>query len=154
MCIEKILIEFKKLNEQEVILTAQELRNIINEITGDSIELEEDEEMSVVEISTLYDTYKAYKLDYDEILVMPRGDYIQYIKDVCEQYTTTFPDGFEQFFNLDALTHNAEQDNYYVIQAIKQINEIDDKDYYGYERVQSGTIDGIEYQLLKEIILW
>lgn len=153
MKVEKLLDNLKKLNEQEVMFTPQKLRDIINDITIEDIELEEDEQINITKIPTLYNTYKAYGLEYDDILVMPMGDYKHYIKDVCQEYTTILPDGFEQFFNLDALTHNAEQDNYYVIQAIKQINEIEDKDYYGYERVQSGTIDGIEYQLLKEIIL-
>ena len=153
MHIKRLIEEYNKLNEQEIKLTAQQVRNIINQITFENVELEEDEKLKVVEISTLYNTYKAYGLDYDNKLVMLMGDYLSYIQEVCDEFETALPDGFEQCFDNQKLKQLGQNDNYYIIQSLKFLNKVEDKDYYGYERLDAGEVDGIEYQLLEEIVL-
>lgn len=153
MHIKRLIEEYNKLNEQEIKLTAQQVRNIINQIAFENVELEEDEKLKVVEIPTLYNTYKAYGLDYDNKLVMLMGDYLSYIQEVCDEFETVLPDGFEQCFDNQKLKQLGQNDNYYVIQSLKFLNKVEDKDYYGYERLDSGEVDGVEYQLLEEVIL-
>lgn len=150
--IKQFLNKYKRLNEQAVVFTPELLRNVINQITLDDIELEEDEKVVEQTIKTLYNEYKIYGLEYDDIFVMPLGDYKNYVKDVADEFVTVFPDGFEQFLDINTLSTQMEKDNYYVVQAIKFINKVDDKDYYCYEKTDMGSVDGIDYVLLKEII--
>lgn len=152
MDIKTILEQYKQLNEQTMVFTPQVLRNVINQITLDDVELEEDEKVVEQTIKTLYNEYKIYGLEYDDIFVMPLGDYKNYVKDVANSFATVFPDGFEQFLDINTLGTQMEKDNYYVVQAIKFINKVDDKDYYCYEKTDMGSVDGIDYVLLKEII--
>ena len=79
----KIREIINKLNEDTKILTKERLREILNSITFENTELEENEELIEKTFQTLYNEYKCYGLTYDDKFVIPVGDYKNYLKDVA-----------------------------------------------------------------------
>ena len=99
----KELLEQYKLYEQSEVFTPQTLRDTINKITLDDVELEEDEEIRTYTIRTMYNDYTGYGLTYDDLILVPFGDWKSYLKDVSNEFAQSLPDGFEDFFNTEEL---------------------------------------------------
>ena len=122
------LNETIKLAEQEEILTKEQVREIMNAITYEDIELEEDEELLEKTISTMYNQYKCYGLTYENNLIVPAGDYDNYLKDVANEFAQALPDGLDDFFPSNELyeylkNQNKEVMNSYLESCIEFINK-------------------------------
>ena len=148
----KELLEQYKLCEQTEVFTPQTLRDTINKITLDDVELEEDEEIRTYTIRTMYNDYTGYGLTYDDLILVPFGDWKSYLKDVSNEFAQSLPDGFEDFFNTEELFNYMLKDSYYLVQSINRINEISETDYEKYQVIDSGEVDSISYVIVREVI--
>lgn len=146
------LNEIISLAEEETILTKEIVRDILNSVSYNDYELEDDEELTVTTIKTLYDEYKAYGLSYESELIIPAGDYLNYLRDITNEFCTCLPDGFEVFFNESQLYNKMLQDNSYMEQAVDFINKNNDNDDYKYVKIDSTTFNNVEYVIIKEEI--
>ena len=97
------LLEQYKLNEQTELFTPQTLRDTINKITLDDVELEEDEQIKTHVLKTMYNDYTGYGLEYDDLILVPFGDWKSYLKDVANEFAQCLPDGFEDFVDVESL---------------------------------------------------
>jgi len=154
----KIQEILNKFNEQEEILTKEQVREIINAITYEDIELEEDEELLEKTISTMYNQYKCYGLTYENNLIVPAGDYDNYLKDVANEFAQALPDGLDDFFPSNELyeylkNQNKEVMNSYLESCIEFINKNRNQDYYVYKQVDSGEYNGISYVIVDEVMI-
>ena len=152
------LNETIKLAEQEEILTKEQVREIMNAITYEDIELEEDEELLEKTISTMYNQYKCYGLTYENNLIVPAGDYDNYLKDVANEFAQALPDGLDDFFPSNELyeylkNQNKEVMNSYLESCIEFINKNRNQDYYVYKQVDSGEYNGISYVIVDEVMI-
>ena len=138
-------------------LTKEQIREIINSITFEDTELEEDEELKILTFNTMYNEYKCYGLTYDDKFVILAKDYYNYLQDVGNEVGQSLPDGIDDFFHSDELynylINNGNKDiiNSYIENCVKFINKNTDTDYYTYKQVDSGMYNGIEYVLIEEI---
>ena len=148
----KELLEQYKLYEQTEVFTPQTLRDTINKITLDDVELEEDEEIRTYTIRTMYNDYTGYGLTYDDLILVPFGDWKSYLKDVANEFAQCLPDGFEDFVDVESLFNYMLKDTYYLVQAINMINKTSEEDYERYEKVDSGEVDSISYVIIREVI--
>jgi len=151
----KELINKLNIYEQEVELTPQVVRNIFNTITLDDVELEEDEELRVETIKTMYNEYKIYGLSYESGYIIPIGDYQNYLKDVANEFAQALPDGLDDFFPSNELyEYLLKQDkrvaNSYLTSCIEFINKNKDTDYYVYTNQDQGDYEGVGYILVDE----
>ena len=151
----KIREILNKLNEDTEILTKERLREIINSITFENTELEENEELIEKTFNTMYNAYKCYGLTYDDKFVIPVGDYKNYLKDVANEFSQALPDGLKDFFDSNELsnyliTQNKDVANSYLQSCIDFINKNTDTDYYTYKQIDSGMYNGNEYILVEE----
>lgn len=152
------LNETIKLAEQEEILTKEQVREIMNAITYENVELEEDEELLEKTISTMYNQYKCYGLTYENNLIVPAGDYDNYLKDVANEFAQALPDGLDDFFPSNELyeylkNQNKEVMNSYLESCIEFINKNRNEDYYVYKQVDSGEYNGISYIIIDEVMI-
>lgn len=152
----KITEILNKLNEQTEILTKEQVREIINSITFEDTELEEDEELIEKTFDTMYNEYKCYGLTYDDKFVIPVGDYKNYLTDVANEFSFALPDGIDDFFNSNEFgnylnNQNKDVANSYLESCIDFINKNTNTDYYTYKQIDSGMYDGIEYILIEEV---
>ena len=152
------LNETIKLAEQEEILTKEQVREIMNAITYEDVELEEDEELIEKSFSTMYNEYKCYGLTYENNFLIPAGDYQNYLQDIAREFSQSLPDGIDDFFNSDEFynyltNQNKDVTNSYLTSAIEFINKNKNEDYYGYTEQDSGEFEGIDYIIIKEEIL-
>ena len=152
------LNETIKLAEQEEILTKEQVREIMNAITYEDVELEEDEELLEKTISTMYNQYKCYGLTYENNLIVPAGDYDNYLKDVANEFAQALPDGLDDFFPSNELyeylkNQNKEVMNSYLESCIEFINKNRNEDYYVYKQVDSGEYNGISYIIIDEVMI-
>jgi len=152
------LNETIKLAEQEEILTKEQVREIMNAITYEDVELEEDEELLEKTISTMYNQYKCYGLTYENNLIVPAGDYDNYLKDVANEFAQALPDGLDDFFPSNELyeylkNQNKEVMNSYLESCIEFINKNRNEDYYVYKQVDSGEYNGISYIIIDEAMI-
>lgn len=155
----KIQEILSKFNEQEEILTKDKVIDIIQTITYEELDPEELEDLKEYTFNTMYNEYKAYGFDSYQMII-PAGDYQNYLKDICNEFEQSLPDSFEYFFNTDLLYTKMLQDDTYLDQCVWQINAINDKkdNYsdqidYVYKRIDSGNYEGIEYIVIKEEIV-
>ena len=146
------LLEQYKLNEQTELFTPQTLRDTINKITLDDVELEEDEQIKTHVLKTMYNNYTGYGLEYDDLILVPFGDWKSYLKDVANEFAQCLPDGFEDFVDVESLFNYMLKDTYYLVQAINMINKTSEEDYERYEKVDSGEVDSISYVIVREVI--
>lgn len=146
------LNEVISLAEEETILTKEIVRDILNSASYNDYELEDDEELTVTTIKTFYDEYKAYGLSYESEMIIPAGDYLNYLRDIANEFCTCLPDGFEVFFNESQLYNKMLQDNSYMQQAVDFINKNNDSDYYKYVATDSTKFNNVEYVIIKEEI--
>ena len=145
------LLEQYKLNEQTELFTPQTLRDTINKITLDDVELEEDEQIKTHVLKTMYNDYTGYGLEYDDLILVPFGDWKSYLKDVANEFAQCLPDGFEDFVDVESLFNYMLKDTYYLVQAINMINKTSEEDYERYEKVDSGEVDSISYVIVREV---
>ena len=146
------LLEQYKLNEQTELFTPQTLRDTINKITLDDVELEEDEQIKTHVLKTMYNDYTGYGLEYDDLILVPFGDWKSYLKDVANEFAQCLPDGFEDFVDVESLFNYMLEDTYYLVQAINMINKTSEEDYESYEKVDAGEVDSISYVIIREVI--
>lgn len=151
----KELLNKLNMYEQEIELTPQVVRNIFNAITFDDVELEEDEELRVETIKTMYNEYKIYGLSYESGYIIPVGDYQSYLNDIANEFGQCLPDGIDDFFNSNELyqymlNQNRQVANSYLTSCIEFINKNGDKDYYAYTNQNSGDYEGTGYILIDE----
>ena len=151
----KIREILNKLNEDTEILTKERLREIINSITFENTELEENEELIEKTFNTMYNAYKCYGLTYDDKFVIPVGDYKNYLKDVANEFSQALSDGLKYFFDSNELsnyliTQNKDVANSYLESCINFINKNTGTDYYTYKQIDSGMYNGNEYILVEE----
>ena len=152
------LNETIKLAEQEEILTKEKVRDIINAITYEDYELEEDDELTEKTFNTMYNEYKCYGLTYNDNLIIPAGDYDNYLKDVANEFAQALPDGLDDFFPCNELyeylrDQNKDVKNSYLESCIEFINKNRNEDYYVYKLEDSGEFEGIEYVIVTEEII-
>ena len=152
------LDETLRLAEQEEILTKEQVREIMNAITYEDVELEEDEELLEKTIFTMYNQYKCYGLTYENNLIVPAGDYDNYLKDVANEFAQALPDGIDDFFPSNELyeylkNQNKEVMNSYLESCIEFINKNRNEDYYVYKQVDSGEYNGISYIIIDEVMI-
>lgn len=148
-------ITITKLIEQELTLTPQVVRNIFNVITLDDVELEEDEDLVIDTIKTMYNEYKIYGLTYESGYIIPQGDYQNYLQDVANEFTQCLPDGLDDFFNTNELqqyliSQNKDVVNSYLESCVEFINKNKDESYYTYIKIDSGDYEGTGYVLVEE----
>jgi hypothetical protein len=147
-----------KLAEQEELLTKEKVRDIVNTITYEDYELEEEDELVEKTFNTMYDEYKCYGLTYYDYLIIPAGDYDNYLKDVANEFGQALPDGLDDFFPCNELyvylrDHNKDITNSYLESCVEFINKNKNEDYYVYKQIDSGEYEGIEYIIIKEELL-
>lgn len=151
----ELVNKITKLTENEVELTPQVVRNIFNAITLDDVELEEDEELVVDTIKTMYNEYKIYGLSYESGYIIPIGDYQNYLNDVANEFGQCLPDGLDDFFPCNELyqyllSQNKDVTNSYLESCIQFINKNKDESYYTYIEIDSGDYEGTGYVLIEE----
>ena len=147
-----------KLAEQEEILTKEKVRDIINAITYEDYELEEDDELIEKSFNTMYNEYKCYGLTYNDNLIIPAGDYDNYLKDVANEFAQALPDGLDDFFPCNELyeylrDQNKDVKNSYLESCIEFINKNRNEDYYVYKQVDSGEYNDISYTIIDEVMI-
>lgn len=147
----KIQEILNKLNEQTEVLTKETVIEIIKAITFEEPEFS-DEDLKEYSFNTMYNEYKAYGFDTHE-MVMPYGDYQNYLKDVANEFAQCLPDKFEYYFNTDELYQDMLKMPVCLYQSIQFINKNSDEDYYAYEIKDSGDYNNISYVILKETIV-
>ena len=145
-----------KLNEQTEVLTKETVIEIIKAITFEEPEFS-DEDLKEYTFNTMYNEYKAYGFDTNE-MVMPYGDYQNYLKDVANEFAQCLPDGIDDFFSSEEFYNylkdqNKEVMNSYLESAVEFINKNSDEDYYAYEQVDSGDYNGISYVIMDEVMI-
>lgn len=146
----KQILEKFNMVEQEVVMDLNKIKQILDANLID-YEIEEDEQLHELTYKTTYDEYKYYHVDYDDHSIMLAGDFKSLCKDISNMLINCLPDGFEQFFNTDALYNNMIKDNYYLYQAIVTINKMEDEDLYNFEDVEYVTVDNVDYVIFKEV---
>ena len=103
-----------------------------------------------------YNIFKSiniiYGLEYDDLILVPFGDWKSYLKDVANEFAQCLPDGFEDFVDVESLFNYMLKDTYYLVQAINMINKTSEEDYERYEKVDSGEVDSISYVIVREVI--
>jgi hypothetical protein len=146
------LNEVLSLAEEEIILTKEIVRDILNSVSSKDYELEDDEELTVTTIKISYDEYKAYGLSYENKMIIPAGDYLNYLRDIANEFCACLPNDFEVFFNESQLYNKMLQDNSYMEQAVDFINKNNHNDHYKYVATDSTTFNNVEYVIIKEEI--
>ena len=149
------LNETLKLAEQTEILTKEKFRDIVDSITYEDYELEEDDELIEKTFSTMYNEYKCYGLTNFDGLIIPAGDYDNYLNDVANEFGQAIPDGLNDFYPCNELYNylkeqNKETTNSYLESCIEFINKNKDTDYDVYLEKDSGDFEGIEYVIIEE----
>lgn len=147
----KIQEILNKLNEQTEVLTKETVIEIIKAITFEEPEFS-DEDLKEYTFNTMYNEYKAYGFDTYQ-MVMPYGDYQNYLKDIANEFAQCLPDKFEYYFNTDELYQDMLKMPVCLYQSIQFINKNSDEDYYAYEIKDSGDYNNISYVILKETIV-
>lgn len=147
----KSLLEaLRKLNEQEVIMDLNKYKEILDADFID-FEIEEDEQLRENIYRTTYDEYKYWSTTYANECVMLRGDFKNLCKDLCSMLVYCLTDGFEQFFDEDALYNAMFKDSYYIVQTVNMINKFnEDADLYNFENIRYVDVDNIEYVIFEE----
>ena len=126
--------------------------NISSKAYADDVELEEDEQIKTHVLKTMYNDYTGYGLEYDDLILVPFGDWKSYLKDVANEFAQCLPDGFEDFVDVESLFNYMLKDTYYLVQAINMINKTSEEDYERYEKVDSGEVVSISYVIIREVI--
>ena len=119
---------------------------------SDEVELEEEEQIKTHVLKTMYNDYTGYGLEYDDLILVPFGDWKSYLKDVANEFAQCLPDGFEDFVDVESLFNYMLKDTYYLVQAINMINKTSEEDYERYEKVDSGEVDSISYVIIREVM--
>lgn len=141
----------EQLNEQEVELDVQQIKKILDAAFID-YEIEEDEKITVNTYKTNYNEYKYYTVIYDNHCIMLRGDFKSLCRDLCHRLVFNLSDGFEQFFDQEALYNAMLKNSYYLVQTINMINKFEEySDLYNFENIETVEVDGIEYVIFEEV---
>lgn len=111
--------KYLKIHESE--LDIDLAKKLISEETDEEIEEIVIEEK---EIATDFDKYKYFGDSFRGIITSEQ--FKEYLKDLSIQFTNCLPDGFDDLFDRDSLVSNMIEDVYYIYQAQKFIEKLDE----------------------------